>query len=139
MDSAMTKASESLFVVPMGKADPEKVKELSDRLLNAYMKLGGQQVFVADNSNELTIPGRRSPSSRFPSAAICYQARFHHLQVCPRHTRTCATPAEVRTAHRLLNRIAFLRPVERDIRDLTFDPNFDSTIRHDLHLDCYLN
>lgn len=53
MDSAMTKASESLFVVPMGKADPEKVKELSDRLFNAYLKLGGQQVVVADNSNEL--------------------------------------------------------------------------------------
>ena len=36
-----------------------------------------------------------------------------------------------RTEHRLVNRITLLRPIERDIRDLTFDTNLDFTIRHD--------
>jgi hypothetical protein len=34
----MSKISESLFVVPMGQADPRKVRELSDELIAAYRK-----------------------------------------------------------------------------------------------------
>ncbi len=51
----MTKISESLFAMPMGKADPQKVRELSDRLFDAYLKRSGKQaqVIVADNSNGL--------------------------------------------------------------------------------------
>jgi hypothetical protein len=42
-----------------------------------------------------------------------------------------------RAEHRLVNRVALLRTVERDIRDLAFDSNFDCIFRHDLNLDCY--
>ncbi len=50
----MTKVSESLLAVPMGKADPQKVRELSDRLFDAYLKRSGQQAqVVAHNGREV--------------------------------------------------------------------------------------
>jgi hypothetical protein len=61
----MIKVSESLLAVPMGKSDPQKVQELSDRLFGAYLKRSGKEAQVVVHNAREVKADVLSDSSKF--------------------------------------------------------------------------
>ncbi len=57
------KISESLFAVSIGKADPTRVKQLSDRLFEAYEKVSGQERGSVVPIAGVAVPQGRDSSS----------------------------------------------------------------------------